>query len=74
MKRLISIILSVAVVSVFTACKDDYDGWLPDNPDKPHTTETISTKKASTTISTSGQIDFYIGDVKFNYISTYLNY
>lgn len=42
MKRLISIILSVAVVSVFTACKDDYDGWLPDNPDKPHITETIS--------------------------------
>ena len=42
MKRLISIILSVAVASVFTACKDDYDGWLPDNPDKPHTTETIS--------------------------------
>lgn len=42
MKKLISIILSVAVVSVFTACKDDYDGWLPDNPDKPHITETIS--------------------------------
>lgn len=42
MKRLINIILSVAVVSVFTACKDDYDGWLPDNPDKPHITETIS--------------------------------
>lgn len=42
MKRLISIILSVAVASVFTACKDDYDGWLPDNPDKPHITETIS--------------------------------
>lgn len=42
MKRLISIILPVAVASVFTACKDDYDGWLPDNPDKPHTTETIS--------------------------------
>lgn len=42
MKRLISIILSVAVVSVFTACKDDYDGWLPDNPDKQHITETIS--------------------------------
>lgn len=41
MKRLISIILSVAVASVFTACKDDYDGWLPDNPDKPHITETI---------------------------------
>lgn len=42
MKKLISIILSVAVASVFTACKDDYDGWLPDNPDKPHITETIS--------------------------------
>ncbi len=42
MKRLISIILPVAVASVFTACKDDYDGWLPDNPDKPHITETIS--------------------------------
>lgn len=42
MKRLFSIILSVAVASVFTACKDDYDGWLPDNPDKPHITETIS--------------------------------
>lgn len=42
MKRLISIILSVAVASVFTACKDDYDGWLPENPDKPHITETIS--------------------------------
>lgn len=28
MKRLISIILPVAVVSVFTACKDDYDGGL----------------------------------------------
>lgn len=42
MKRLISIILPVAVASVFTACKDDYDGWLPDNPDKPHTTEIIS--------------------------------
>lgn len=42
MKSLISIILSVAVASVFTACKDDYDGWLPDNPDKPHITETIS--------------------------------
>ena len=42
MKRLISIILPVAVASVFTACRDDYDGWLPDNPDKPHTTETIS--------------------------------
>ena len=42
MKRLISIILSVAVASVFTASKDDYDGWLPDNPDKPHITETIS--------------------------------
>ena len=42
MKRLISIILSVAVASVFTACRDDYDGWLPDNPDKPHITETIS--------------------------------
>lgn len=42
MKRLISIIQSVAVASVFTACKDDYDGWLPDNPDKPHITETIS--------------------------------
>ena len=42
MKRLISIILSVAVASVFTACKDDCDGWLPDNPDKPHITETIS--------------------------------
>lgn len=42
MKRLISIILSVAVASVFTACKDDYDGWLPDNPDKPHITEIIS--------------------------------
>lgn len=42
MKRLFSIILSVAVASVFTACKDDYDGWIPDNPDKPHITETIS--------------------------------
>ena len=42
MKRLFSIILSVAVASVFTACKDDYDGWIPENPDKPHTTETIS--------------------------------
>ena len=42
MKRLISIILSVAVASVFTACKDDYDGWIPENPDKPHITETIS--------------------------------
>lgn len=56
MKRLFSIILSVAVASVFTACKDDYDGWLPDNPDKPHTTETISTKKTSTTTSTSGRL------------------
>ena len=74
MKRLISIILSVAVVSVFTACKDDYDGWLPDNPDKPHITETISTKKASTTISTCGQIDFYIGDTHLNSIYTYLRY
>lgn len=42
MKRLFSIILSVAVASVFTACKDDYDGWIPENPDKPHITETIS--------------------------------
>ena len=42
MKRLINIILSVAVASVFTACKDDYDGWLPDKPDKPHITEIIS--------------------------------
>ena len=42
MKKLISIILSVAVASVFTACKDDYDGWIPENPDKPHITETIS--------------------------------
>lgn len=42
MKRLISIILPVAVASVFTACKDDYDGWIPENPDKPHITETIS--------------------------------
>lgn len=42
MKRLISIILSVAVASVFTACKDDYDGWIPENPDKPHITEIIS--------------------------------
>lgn len=74
MKRLFSIILSVAIVSVFTACKDDYDGWLPDNPDKPYTTETISTKKASTTTSTSGQIDFYIGDTRFNSIYTYLRY
>ena len=71
MKRLISIILSVAVASVFTACKDDYDGWLPD---KPHITETISTKKASTTTSTSGQIDFYIGDTRFNSIYTYIGY
>lgn len=74
MKRLISIILSVAVASVFTACKDDYDGWLPDNPDKPHTTETISTKKASTTNSTSGQINSYIGDTYFNTIYTYIGY
>ncbi len=42
MKRLFSIILSVAVASVFTACKDDYDGWIPENPDKPHITEIIS--------------------------------
>lgn len=42
MKRLISIILPVAVASVFTACKDDYDGWIPENPDKPHITEIIS--------------------------------
>lgn len=74
MKRLFSIILSVAVASVFTACKDDYDGWLPDNPDKPHITETISTKKASTTISTSGQINFYIDDTYFNTIYTYIGY
>ena len=74
MKRLFSIILSVAIVSVFTACKDDYDGWLPDNPDKPHTTETISTKKTSTTNSTSGQINFYIGDTYFNTIYTYIEY
>ena len=74
MKRFISIILPVAVASVFTACKDDYDGGLPDNPDKPHTTETISTKKTSTTTSTSGQIDFYIGDTRFNSIYTYLRY
>lgn len=35
---------------------------------------TISTKKASTTTSTSGQIDFYIGDTRFNSIYTYLRY
>ena len=42
MKRLISIILSVAVATVFTACKDDYNGLVPENPDKPHITEMIS--------------------------------
>lgn len=35
---------------------------------------TISTKKASTTTSTSGQIDFYIGDTRFNSIYIYLRY